>query len=72
MVLAKKFVDQTPKNIDTTLDPNLHYTNREQTGKLKLVVDHIFTTPGLTAKVSTKNNLSDHLALVARVDKSGD
>ena len=70
--IAEKFVDQTPKNIETTLDPKLHYANRLQPGKLKLVVDHVFTTPNLSVKTEIKNNLSDHLALIARVDKSAD
>jgi len=70
--LTQKFVDHTPKNITSTLDPKLHYANRLQPGKLKLVVDYLFTTPGISAKVTVKNNLSDHLALVARVYKSAD
>lgn len=68
-VLAKKFVDRTPKNIVTTLDPKLHYANRHQSGKLKLVVDHVFTTPNIGInKIEIKDGLSDHCAIVAQLD----
>ena len=67
--LASRFVDHPPEDIDTTLDPKLHYANLNEPGKLKLVVDHLFTTPGFTAKVEIKDGLSDHCAIVAELDR---
>jgi endonuclease/exonuclease/phosphatase family metal-dependent hydrolase len=67
--LDKQFTDHTPKNITTTLDPNLHYANREDPGKLKLVVDYLFTKGDLTvSQVEVLDGLSDHCAIVAELD----
>ena len=65
--LASRFVDHTP-DVDTTLDPKLHYANRNEPGKLKLVVDHLFTTSTITVEeITVKNGVSDHCAVIAHL-----
>lgn len=67
--LAKKFTDHTPPAIKTTVDPRLHYANRENPGQLALVVDHLFSTPHYRAAVTVRCGLSDHCALIAEIKK---
>lgn len=67
--LAQKFTDWVPKETATTIDPRLHSANISQPGKLALVVDHLFTTPHYRAKVEVRCGLSDHCALIAKIDK---
>ena len=67
--LIQKYLDHTPKDVDTTLDPILHYANRYQPGKLKLVVDYVFTTPNIKVnKIEIKDGLSDHCAIVSQLN----
>ncbi len=63
--LTKKFIDNIPPSVKTTLDSKLHYANG-----VELVVDGFFTAPG--SKVTIKSiklvgGVSDHLAIVAEV-----
>lgn len=68
--LASRFTDHTPKNITTTIDPQLHYANQKTPGKLKMVVDHLFSTPHYQAKnVRVQCGLSDHCAIIAVITK---
>jgi endonuclease/exonuclease/phosphatase family metal-dependent hydrolase len=68
-LLAEKYIDNIPKEIETTLDPVLHYANKEEKGRLKLVVDYIWTTPKYrVSEVRVVENVSDHCALVFNVD----
>ena len=61
------FRDNLPKEITSTLDPNLHYA-----GKLDLAVDTVFTTPHYQVEeLQVLSGLSDHCGLhcvVERVD----
>ncbi len=62
--LASRYQDNVPQAIASTLDPQLHRTNR------KLVVDGLFTTPEYKAKnVKIISGVSDHKAIVADIEK---
>jgi endonuclease/exonuclease/phosphatase family metal-dependent hydrolase len=67
--LARTYRDWMPKTAATTIDPQLHYANKKQPGRLALVVDHLFTTNHYRAKVQVRCGLSDHCALIAVIDK---
>ncbi len=59
--LAKKYKDNIPAHITTTIDPRLH-----KAGPLNLVVDGLFTTPQYQAEsVEIADGLSDHCAILA-------
>jgi len=63
--LALKYKDNIPKEISTTIDKNLH-----SAGDLNLVVDGIFTTPEYCVdSIKVIDNLSDHCAILAKVNK---
>jgi endonuclease/exonuclease/phosphatase family metal-dependent hydrolase len=58
-------VDHLPKDIITTLDPELH-----RVADLKLVVDTIFSTPDYQITgVKTVSGVSDHQAVVGNVSR---
>ena len=45
--LLTNYLDNIPTEIQTTIDPKLHRINFENLGKLKLVVDYIWSSPKL-------------------------
>lgn len=61
--LAKKYKDNIPSDVITTLDKNLH-----RRGFLPYVVDGLFTTPKYQVKnVKLVDGVSDHLAVVTEI-----
>lgn len=68
--LASVFKDNIPSSITTTIDPHLHYANKDQPGRLSLVVDYIFSTPSYkVSELRVESGISDHCGLVAIVEK---
>jgi endonuclease/exonuclease/phosphatase family metal-dependent hydrolase len=68
--LTAVFKDNIPSSITTTIDPLLHYANKEQRGRLSLVVDYIFSTPSYKVSgLRVESGISDHCGLVAIVEK---
>ncbi len=66
--LARKYKDNIPKDIQSTLDPILHYANQAEAGKLKLVVDYVFsTTKYKVSEVRVVSGVSDHCAIVCTI-----
>lgn len=60
--------DNVPTEVHSTIDPDLHYANQEERGKLALVVDYIFSTKGYRVdKVRVEAGVSDHCALVCTI-----
>ncbi len=65
VTLNKHLKDNIPPGIKTTLDQNLH-----KAGPLPYVVDYIWSTPHYkVAKVKAINGVSDHLAVLAEIDR---
>lgn len=63
--LTKRYQDNIPKNVKTTIDPILHKSNG-----LKLVVDYLFTTKKyIASNVKVIGGVSDHCAIVANIKK---
>lgn len=63
--LARIYKDNLPKDLTSTLDPNLHRVKG-----LQLVVDGIFTGPKYLVKdLVVVDGVSDHCALVAKITK---
>jgi endonuclease/exonuclease/phosphatase family metal-dependent hydrolase len=63
--LAQKYTDNTPQEILTTMDQNLHKVKG-----LQLVVDGMFSTSQYVVKnVVVQDGLSDHMATYATVSK---
>lgn len=61
--LAKRYRDNIPQNITTTIDQNLHRAQG-----IQLVVDGIFSSPSFKVEdVQVKDGLSDHMAIVATI-----
>lgn len=61
--LLEQFTDNLPPEVDSTLDPTLHYAKG-----CKIVVDGFFTAPTSQIKVKSlrlAGGISDHLAIVA-------
>lgn len=68
--LARHFQDNIPLRVETTIDPVLHYANKKEPGRLKLVVDYIWSTPKYEVnEVRVVSGVSDHCALVGMVRK---
>lgn len=68
--LLTNYLDNIPAEIESTLDPILHYANHEKPGRLKLVVDYVWSTPQYkVAEVRLESGVSDHCAIVASVEK---
>jgi endonuclease/exonuclease/phosphatase family metal-dependent hydrolase len=68
--LVGRLTDNIPAEIETTIDPRLHYTNQEVRGKLQLVVDYVWSTSQYEVKnVRVESGVSDHCAIVCEVDK---
>lgn len=59
--LANKLKDLTPKNIDSTIDPDLHYRRG-----LRLVVDTIMISSDIK-EINTEviSGISDHKAIIS-------
>lgn len=67
--IARVFKDNIPKEVVTTLDPELHYRNAGQIKKLELVVDYIWSSPKYCVSyVRVVTGVSDHCALMGIVD----
>jgi len=63
--LNKNFKDNIPPDIQTTLDPNLH-----KAGPLPYVVDYLWSTPKYSVqKIKIVDGVSDHMAIVAEIEK---
>lgn len=63
--LASRFKDNIPPHITTTIDKNWH-----RAGDLQLVVDGLFSTPHyMISEVKLVDDVSDHIAIVAKVEK---
>lgn len=77
--IANKFKDNIPENILSTIDPELHRANKNDHGKLALVVDYVWTrhlaesrqgTPEYSVRdVRVISGVSDHCALAYSIDK---
>lgn len=66
--LSTCYRDNVPTNVETTIDPKLHYANKEQAGRLRLVVDYVWSTPRYRVKnVRVVSGVSDHCALVCTI-----
>ncbi len=66
-LLAEKFTDNIPQDVQTTIDNDLH---RVGDTLRPLVVDHLFTTPQYSAHdVRVVSGVSDHMAIVAEIEK---
>lgn len=61
--LSKRFVDNIPSSVRSTLDPKLHYSHG-----IELVVDGFFTSPAhRVSDIRLISGVSDHLAIVGTV-----
>lgn len=66
--LAKKYKDNIPADVITTLDLNLHIKGQS----IFYVVDGLFTTPNYQVQnIKLVGGVSDHLALVVEIDILG-
>jgi endonuclease/exonuclease/phosphatase family metal-dependent hydrolase len=64
--LAKKYKDNIPLEYKTSIDQNLHRVRG-----IQLMVDGLFTTPIYkTSNVRLVDGVSDHMAIVAEVNKN--
>lgn len=63
--LARKYKDNIPEEYTTSLDQNLHRVKG-----LERMVDGLFTTPTyLATEVKLVDGISDHMAIVAEINK---
>lgn len=63
--LESKYKDNIPKEYKTSIDQKLHRAKG-----LQLMVDGLFTTPKYkTSKVRLVDGISDHMAIVAEIEK---
>lgn len=63
-MLASRYRDCMPQNIESTLDPILH-----KRGDLKLVVDSVFVTSQYTPRnITIATGLSDHVAIMGTLE----
>jgi len=70
-ILAKLYKDNIPLSYTTSIDANLHRDKENMCGK-PLMVDGLFTTPEYQcSNVRLQNGVSDHMAIVAEISKSG-
>ncbi|HNV45390.1 MAG TPA: hypothetical protein PL154_03630 [Candidatus Woesebacteria bacterium] len=64
--LAKIYKDNIPQKIKTTIDKKIHKSKKD----IQLVVDALFTSPTYAAKkVKVVAGVSDHMAIVAEINK---
>ena len=69
--LLTKYRDNVPVEVESTLDPILHYANHKIAGSLKLVVDYMWSTPEYRVEnVRVVSGVSDHCAVVCSVEKT--
>ena len=67
--LRARYVDNVPAQIETTIDPILHYANKNVPGTLKLVVDYVWSTPEYVVEnVRVVSGVSDHCAIVCEIN----
>lgn len=70
MMIAKKYKDNVPEDISTTIDPELHYANKEESGRVSIVVDHMFSTPKYeVGGMRVECGVSDHCALISEIER---
>ena len=73
-VLAKKFKDNMPHKITTTLDMSMHKIRTNPTESKRVgtyVVDYIFSTPKYNvSNVRCEYGVSDHAAVIADISKT--
>lgn len=63
--LARRYIDQLPSSVESTLDPILF-----RKPELKLVVDHLFSTPDYQVKnVQVITGLSDHCGISCQITR---
>jgi len=63
--LARKYTDNIPPEYKTSIDKNLH-----RNGEILFMVDGLFTTPHYDGtNVKLVDGLSDHMAIVADIEK---
>lgn len=63
--LAEKYLDNLPAEVTTTIDPRLHRANFEEPGKIKFVVDYVWSTPKYKiSEVKVVEGVSDHYGIV--------
>ncbi len=68
--ILTKYLDNVPLEVESTLDPILHYANHKIAGSLKLVVDYMWSTPEYRVEnVRVVSGVSDHCAVVCSVEK---
>lgn len=66
--IVEKYKDNIPAWVETTLDPNLHYANLSEEGRLKLVVDYVFSTEEYEVEnLRVVSGVSDHCAIVCTI-----
>ena len=64
--LAKKYKDNIPLEYKTSIDQNLHRVKG-----IQFMVDGLFTTPAYNASnVKLVDGVSDHMAIIAEINKS--
>lgn len=62
--LARRYTDNIPSEVTTTIDPHLHRVNTDNPGKLAFVVDYVWTTLTYHAtNVAVVQGVSDHCAV---------
>lgn len=71
-ILAEKYKDNIPSEYKTSIDIGLHRNRVDNSAELATkMVDGLFTTPAYTAHdVTLVSSVSDHMAIVATVEKS--
>lgn len=68
-ILRQKLIDNIPSDIDNSIDPMLHRANWEEPGKLKFMVDYVWSTPKYIVKnVRMVSGVSDHLGILYDVE----
>jgi endonuclease/exonuclease/phosphatase family metal-dependent hydrolase len=66
----ENYKDNIPQSVSTTIDSKLHRANWEEEGKLKLVVDYVFSTPKYEVSgVRVESGVSDHCGVVCKISK---
>jgi len=69
-LMKEHYLDNIPSEIATTIDPKLHRANWEIGGKLKLVVDYVWSTKSYEVKkVKIESGVSDHCGVVCEVER---
>lgn len=69
--LLGRYKDNIPSLIVSTIDPDLHYANKVERGKLILVVDYAWSSPGYSVQnLKIVSGISDHAGLVFEIEKN--